>query len=119
VKIDKLLQATLVIAAAVLAAVSAAPASATPTTNSDSLYFDFLQHHGVSIDQPEMLKTTASEICQGFDGGKTFGEVGGALMQRGASPHEATIQIFGAVDAYCPGNTHALDVMPPPTTRLV
>jgi hypothetical protein len=40
-------------------------------------------------------------------------------MQRGADPHEATIQIFGAVDAYCPGNTHLLNVMAPPTTRLV
>ena len=38
-------------------------------------------------------------------------------MQRRADPHEATIQIFGAVDAYCPGNTHL--VMAPPTTRLV
>ena len=118
-KINRLLQASLVSAAAVLAAVSAAPASATPTPNSDYLYFDFLQDHGVSIDQLETLTTTAGEICQGFDAGKSFGEVGAALMQRGADPHEATIQIFGAVDAYCPGNTHLLNVMAPSTTRLV
>ena len=74
------------------------------------VYFDFLQSHGVSIDQPEPLKTTASQICQGFDDGLTFTQVGGALMQRGESPHEATIQIFGAVEAYCPAHDPQLNV---------
>jgi hypothetical protein len=96
---------------------AAPPATATPAADSDSVYFDFLQSHGVSIDQPGPLKTTASEICQGFDNGLTFTQVGGALMQRERSPHEATIQIFGAVEAYCPAHEPQLNVAPP--TRLV
>ena len=62
---------------------AAPPATAAPAADNDSVYFDFLQSHGVSIDQPEPLKTTASQICQGFDDGLTFTQVGGALMQRG------------------------------------
>jgi hypothetical protein len=63
------------------------------------------------------IGTTASEICHGFDDGLTFTQVGGALMQRGGSPHETTIQIFGAVEAYYPAHDPQLNVAPP--TRLV
>ena len=96
---------------------AAPPATAAPAADNDSVYLDFLQSHGVSIDQPEPLKTTASQICQGFDDGLTFTQVGCALMQRGGSPHEATIQIFGAVEAYCPAHDPQLNVAPP--TRLL
>jgi Protein of unknown function (DUF732) len=97
---------------------AAAPAAAAPAAaDGDSMYFDFLRSHGVSVDQPGPLKITASEICQGFDDGMTFVDVGNALMQRGADPREATIQIFGAVEAYCPVHDPLLNVAP--TTRLV
>jgi hypothetical protein len=108
----------MVLAALLMGAVAAAsPATAAPGVDNDSVYLDFLQSHGVSIDQPGPLKSTAGEICRGFDDGMTFTGVGATLMQRGATPHEATIQIFGAVEAYCPSHDQQLNVAP--TTRLV
>jgi hypothetical protein len=109
----------LLIPALLVGAVAAAPSAvaAPAAADNDSMYLDFLQSHGVSIDQPGPLKTTAGEICQGFDNGLTFTQIGTALIQRGASPHEATIQVFGAVDAYCPIHDPQLNVTPP--TQLI
>lgn len=108
---------TTAVAAAAIAVATAGAAHAAP--ESDATFFDFLQSHGVSTDQPELLKNTAGEICRQFDDGASFAEVGVALMERGADPHQATIQIFGAVDSYCPANAGQLNVAPTPPTRLV
>jgi hypothetical protein len=107
----------MVVALLMGAVAAASPATAAPDVDKDSVYLDFLQNHGVSIDQPGPLKSTAGEICRGLDDGMTFTEVGATLMQRGTTPHEATIQIFGAVEAYCPSHDAQLNVAP--TTRLV
>jgi hypothetical protein len=61
----------------------APPAAAAPVADSDSVYLDFLQSHGVSIDQPGQLTSTAGEICQAFDDGLSFIQVGNVLMQTG------------------------------------
>ena len=60
------------------------------------------------------LRQTALGICHGFDDGLTFVQVGGPLIDGGATPHQAAVEIIGAVDAYCPRNDRALSFANPP-----
>ncbi len=105
------------LAAAITGGVAtAAPAAA--DADSDSAYFAFLQDHGVAPDAPAAMKQTALGICRGFDDCLTFLQVGGPLIDGGATPHQAAVEIIGAVDAYCPRNDRALSFANP-AIRLV
>ncbi|HUO38297.1 MAG TPA: DUF732 domain-containing protein [Mycobacterium sp.] len=86
--------------------------------DSDSAHLAFLQDHGVPAEAPTTMKQTALGICRGFDDGLTFVQVGASLIDRGATAHQAAVEIIGAVDSYCPRNDRALS-FPNPATRLV
>ena len=100
-------------AIAVAGAAIVAPAVAHAGTDDDTAYLGFLRDHGVPTDTPVALKQTALGICRGFDQGLTFVQVGGPLMDDGATAHQAAVEIFGAVGAYCPRNDQALSFADP------
>jgi hypothetical protein len=63
----------------------------------------------LSTDTPTELKDVALVICQSFDDGLSFNQVGLPLMNGGATSHEAAVEIFGAIGAYCPWHQNVLD----------
>jgi hypothetical protein len=84
-------------------------AAADPGVNyADYVYFSYLKDHGLRLDNPKQLKDIGLSICHALDDDLPWQRVGSNVMGYGLTEQQATVEIQGAVTAYCPRNQHRL-----------